>query len=101
MKLTLLTIATLSVLSGVATAKDTVSKKSLLKKSTVISQTKKKEPNGCKAFGNAVRNIRTVKEMQREMNNHDDETIKACMQQFKSDPKMMHLFKEWAKLNRS
>lgn len=101
MKNLLTTISLVTLLNTSAFAAELPLKKPMLNKSTPVAQIKKKDPNGCKAFGNAVRNIRTVKEMQREMEKHSDDTIKKCAEEFKSDPKIMRWLKMWAKINRS
>lgn len=64
-------------------------------------ETKQKTPNSCKAFENAIRNIRTVKELQRELNNHSEETIKQCIKIFQNDRRIMTLFKQLDKIKRS
>ena len=59
-----------------------------------------KKPIGCKVFENAIRNIRTVKEMQRELSNFDEETIKKCIVKFRRDPRIIKLFEQWSELQK-
>jgi ABC-type bacteriocin/lantibiotic exporter with double-glycine peptidase domain len=82
-------------------ALEIVKKQPLTKQTQVNVEVKQKKPNGCKAFGNAIRNIRTVKELQRELNNYSEATVKECINDFKNDRRIMSLFQQLDKLNRT
>ncbi len=101
-KLMLLTAFTFCAMSLNAANQLNSNKHNLTKssKNTRVTQIKEKDPKGCKAFGNAIRNIRTVKELQRALNTFSDETIKECIGEFRNDRRIMHLFEELAKLNK-
>ena len=89
----------LFVSSGLLAAERTLTKKRQdIQRSAPIE--KKKKPSGCKAFGDAIRNIRTVKELQRELNNHSEETIKKCIEKFRNNRRIMNLFEQLNKLNK-
>ncbi len=101
-KLMLLTTLSFCVLSLNAANQLNSNKHNLTKQTnnTRTSQVKEKEPKGCKAFGNAIRNIRTVKELQRALNNFSEQKIKECIGEFRNDRRIMHLFEELEKLNK-
>lgn len=99
LKNTLLIIALAQV--PLVGALELTKKQPLTKQTRMNTEAEKKNPNGCKAFGNAIRNIRTVKELQRELNNHSEATIKECIKDFQNDRRIMNLFQQLDKLNRS
>jgi len=98
-KLMIITLSTLVCSSSLNAANQVLELKPKSTRSTLVEV--KKKPNGCKAFGDAIRNIRTVKELQRELNTYSEETIKECINEFRHNKRIMNLFDQWSQLNKS